>query len=358
MDSCGLKDDSNPVEIGSNGTSTLVVSRIGFGCMGITAFYGPPMQNDAVVDLLREVYALGYTHFDTAELYRSGPSGCPFDPPTQETVFNEIQVGRFLQTLPRDSFTVATKMIPELHGGGSCDLASVTEAVDASLERLGLEYIDLYYCHRMPKSIELLEAFMQSMKELVNSGKVKYVGLSEVSPTWLRRAHAVYPVTCVQMEWSLLTRNIEESLVPTCKELGIGIVAYSPLARNLLCHTSDVPKGFDRATNPRFSEENFQKNRILSSKIAAMAEKQGATSAQLSLAWLYQKAEDLGVKVVAIPGTTKAVHAKDNAKSLSISLSANDMRELEQYSGQVAGARGDEHYMALGFEALAETTPA
>mmetsp|Transcript_22073 Transcript_22073/g.48114 ORF Transcript_22073/g.48114 Transcript_22073/m.48114 type:complete len:258 (-) Transcript_22073:1414-2187(-) len=222
-------------------------SAIGFGCMGITAFYGPAMVDEDAIKLIQEVYEAGCNMFDTAEVYQQ------FKEVVEgSSKYNEEVVGKALAKFPRESYVLATKFFPGLHDG-KCDYETVSAAVDGSLSRLGMKYIDLYYLHRMPSTVEDLEEWMRSIKAVVESGRVKYVGLSEVSPNWLRRAHAIHPVTAVQQEWSLLTRNLEKGVVPTCAELNIGIVAYSPLARNLLADTDadEPPKvlSMDSVTN-------------------------------------------------------------------------------------------------------------
>jgi aryl-alcohol dehydrogenase-like predicted oxidoreductase len=328
------------VALGSTG---LEVSPMGFGAMGITAFYGPPMEDEAAVALLTRVYNTGFTHFDTAEVYQGK---------TAEGVqkYNEEQLGNFLRTLPRQSFTVATKFLPQVHGG-KCDLATVTAAVDASLAKLGLQYVDLYYCHRMPATLEDAEEWMRSMKAIVASGKVKHVGLSEVGMDWLRRMHAIHPVACVQQEWSLLTRNLEDTVLPVYKELGIGVVAYSPLARNLLGGAQEALGKDDwRSDQPRYNPENLAKNQDLVRQIAALGQERGKTPAQLSLAWLYHRARSLGVTVVPIPGTTKAERAAENWASLDAQLTDSEMAQLETLGSLVAGARGNESYQNMSLE--------
>jgi aryl-alcohol dehydrogenase-like predicted oxidoreductase len=256
--------------------------------------------------------------------------------------------------MPRDSFTVATKFFPGLHndenGTPKCDQATVTTAVDQSLQNLGLEFVDLYYLHRMPPTLELAEEWMRSIKTCVEAGKVRNVGLSEVGPEWLRKLHAIHPVAAVQQEWSLITRNLEEKLVPVYRELDIAVVAYSPLARNLLVTTETAPPQDFRANQPRYSEENYQKNLELSAKIKAMADAKDRTAAQLSLAWIYYKAAKLGVRVVPIPGTTKVANAKDNIASLSTQLNDEEAGQLEALAAAVAGARGSELYQSMGIE--------
>jgi len=236
--------------------------------------------------------------------------------------------------------------------GDKCDLATVTAAVDASLARLGLAHVDLYYCHRMPSTVQRAEEWMHSMKAIVKTGKVKHVGLSEVGEAWLRRLHAIHPVACVQQEWSVLTRNLEDTVVPVYKELGIGVVAYSPLARNLLAGIADeAPKKGDfRAAHPRYSADNLAKNKELVDQIAELAKAKSVTSAQLSLAWLYHRARVLGVTVVPIPGTTKSQRAAENLAALKVVLSDSEAAKLQELGALVAGARGNEQYQASSLE--------
>eukprot|EP00759_Apiculatamorpha_spiralis_P057387 PhF_6_TR8631/c0_g1_i1/m.13471 len=328
--------------------SRLSLSKLGYGAMGITAFYGAPMEDDAALALLKGVYDSGITHFDTAEVYKSGTMGVPA--PTDK--YNETILGKFFATVPRDSYTVATKFMPGLRGN-ACDLATVEGALDASLGRLGLNFVDLYYCHRMPESLEQLEDWMKSVSALVAKGKIKNVGLSEVGPQWLRKANSIHPVACIQQEWSLLTRDLEDTLVPVCKELGIGIVAYSPLARNLLTLTKDsapVSSTDWRASQPRYQGENFEKNKELAQQLADVAKSLNATSAQLSLAWLYRRAEELGVPVVPIPGSTKLDNVLSNFVATKLQLSDADYKLITEMGKQAAGSRATEQYekMALG----------
>jgi len=325
----------------------LKASKLGFGCMGITAFYGEPMEDDKAVELLKAAYDMGYRHFDTAEVYKT------------ETKFNEEQLGNFLKTVPRDSYTVATKFFPGLHGEENYDLECVMGAVDASLKKLGLDYIDLYYSHRPPKTLELAEQWMRSIKEVVKTGKVKNVGLSEYSPEWTRKCHAIHPIAAMQIEWSLVTRNlVEDILLSCCKELKIAIVAYSPLARNLLAGVqTEVPQDW-RKNNPRHSEENLKRNQELVQQIEELGKKRGANAAQLSLAWLYFKAKELGVDMVAIPGTTKIANAKTNMDGVNIELTKEDAAILEELGTKVAGERGNEGYANMSLEGNMEKVKA
>ena len=323
----------------------LEVSPTGFGCMGMTAFYGPAMANSDGVALLQAVHSAGCTHFDTAEAYQQ------FGGAIEGTFhFNEELVGTFLRTLPRESYTIATKFAPRLHQG-KCDYETVSAAVDASLARLGLEAVDLYYCHRPPETVELLEEWMASIARVVASGRVRHVGLSEVPPSWLRRAHAVHAVACVQQEWSLLTRNLEKELVPTCVELDVGVVAYSPLARSLLTTTSGGPPKDWRSDHPRFADEaNLIANRALAAEVATLAEAKGCSAAQLCLAWLTHRAASLGVGAIAIPGTTKVANALSNIAAHGVRLSAEDAASLEMIGATVAGARANDAYLQAALE--------
>ena len=332
-------------------------SAIGMGCMGITAFYGAPMKQDDATALLQHAYEGGCRHFDTAEIYKSKN---PFKD-DDGGVYNEAVLAPFLATVPRDSVTVATKFMPFKYGG-QCDYATVKGALERSLKRLGLAAVDVYYCHRIPSLPDALE-FVAACKRLAGEGLLRHVGLSEICGAWLRRCHAVHPIAAVQQEWSLLTRNLEAELVPVCAELNVGIVAYSPLARNLLCPAGPKPEDW-RATNPRYAEGNWAKNVALAERVAEIAEAKGATAAQLSLAWLLHKAAALGVRVVPIPGTTKRAHSTANLAAAALTVTDEEMSALEALGATVAGARGGEDYVARAIEgqdlleaAAAATTP-
>lgn len=316
-------------------------SPMGFGCMGMTAFYGPAMQDGDGVALLQAVHAAGCTHFDTAEIYQQFQEVLP-----GTCKYNEELVGKWLATLEsRASVQVCTKYPPGAHDG-ACDYDTLSACVDASLSRLGIDCIDLYYCHRMPASIEKLEEWMTSLKSIVESGRVKHLGLSEAPAAWLRRAHAIHPVAVVQQEWSLLSREpCESEIVPVAIELGIGIVAYSPLARNLLAEPRrEIPQDW-RAAHPRYDAENYVRNLELYERVSALATSKGISGAQLSLAWLLQKAKRLGVSCMPIPGTTSAAHATDNIKAVGVELTDGEMGQLEELGASVAGVRGNESYL-------------
>lgn len=310
-------------------------SGLGFGSMGITSFYGDPMPEDKAMELLQTIYDKGCRHFDTAEVY------------TAENTHNELVLGRFFKKIPRDSYTVATKFWPK---DGAYDYETVKASLTGSLDRLQLEYVDLYYAHRV-LSLEGGMDFARTAKRLKEEGLVKEVGLSEVGGKWLKQINNIYPIDAVQQEWSLLTRNLEDELVPVCKELDITIVAYSPLARNLLATKLEEAPNDYRAKHPQYSKENLAANRKIVEKLEELAAKYNGTTAQLSLAWLFHKANELGVTVVPIPGSTKLSHAISNLDSTKIEISDEDTATLEGLAAQVAGARGSEGYTGIAIEA-------
>ena len=331
----------------NDGTTTTTQSGLGFGCMGISAFYGDTvMGNDQAQQLLKFVYDSGCRHFDTAEAYS-----------TKGETHNEEVLGAFFATVPRDSYSIATKYWPNPDNDKAYTYEDVKTHLLASLKRLNLEYVDLYYAHRV-LSIDGGVTFVQTCQRLKEEGLIKEIGLSEVSGKWLTEiiekagSGSTAAVDAVQQEWSLLSRTmVEDDLIPVCKQHGIAIVAYSPLARNLLAtKVVESPKDW-RGSLPRYSTENLKRNNLIVDKINELAKKYGnATSAQLSLAWLFHKASELGVTVVPIPGTTKIDNAKVNIGSVNIQLSNDDCQVLERLSKDVVGERGNERYMSLSIE--------
>jgi aryl-alcohol dehydrogenase-like predicted oxidoreductase len=317
-------------------SSSVGNSGIGFGCMGITSFYGDSMADDKAMELLQAVYDAGCRHFDTAEVYA-----------TKEK-HNESILGAFFKTVPRDSFTVATKFYPRT---GAFDYDTVKAALTKSLERLQLDYVDLYYAHRVT-DLEGSLQFGHTAKRLVDEGLIKEVGISEISAQWLKKVHTeACPISAVQQEWSLLTRNLEEELVPMCKELDIDIVAYSPLARNLLAKKVETAPTDWRASLPRYAEENLAKNQNIADQVQELATKYKCTCAQLSLAWLFYKAKEMGVTVIPIPGSTKRINALGNLESTKVVLDdPKDIALLETLADQVAGLRATEDYITRGIE--------
>ncbi|HEY0633140.1 MAG TPA: aldo/keto reductase [Thermoleophilaceae bacterium] len=311
------------------GTQGLEVSAMGLGCMGMSEFYGSTDEDEAVRTIHRAL-ELGVTFLDTADMYG------PFT--------NERLVGRAIADR-RDGVEIATKFgnVRGEDGGRRGirgDAEYVREACDASLERLGVDHIDLYYQHRVDKTVEIEET-VGAMKELVDAGKVRYLGLSEASPETIRRAHAVHPITALQTEYSLWSRDPEAEILPTVRELGIGFVAYSPLGRGFLSgrfrSPSDFPEDDFRRHHPRFQGENFDRNIELVERVEEMASEKGVTAGQLALAWVLHRGDD----IVPIPGTKRVRYLEENAGAAGISLSEDDMARLEEIApaGAAAGDR-------------------
>jgi aryl-alcohol dehydrogenase-like predicted oxidoreductase len=311
------------------GSQGLEVSALGLGCMGMSEFYGATNEGEALATIGRAL-DLGVTFLDTADMYG------PFK--------NERLVGKAIATR-RDEVQLATKFGNERREDGSWVGINgrpeyVRSACDASLERLGVETIDLYYQHRVDASVPIEET-VGAMAELVKAGKVRYLGLSEAAAPTIRRAHAVHPITALQTEYSLWTRDVEEEILPTVRELGIGFVAYSPLGRGFLSaqirSLEDLREGDFRAHNPRFQEGNIESNLELVDRIAEIAAEKKVTSAQLALAWVLARGED----VVPIPGTTSVSHLEQNLTALEIELTREDMARIDKAfpSGATAGKR-------------------
>jgi aryl-alcohol dehydrogenase-like predicted oxidoreductase len=286
--------------------------------MGMSEFYGRVDEGEAVATIHRAL-ALGVTFFDTADMYG------PFT--------NERLVGRALAGR-RDEVVVATKFGNVRGENGEFlgirgDADYVRQACDASLERLGVDHIDLYYQHRVDTKTPIEET-VGAMKELVQAGKVRHLGLSEAAAQTIRRAHAVHPITALQSEYSLWTRDPEDGILATTRELGIGFVAYSPVGRGFLSgrirSTEDFADDDFRKHHPRFQGENFQRNLDLVRLVDQLAEEQGRTPAQVALAWVLAQGDD----VVPIPGTTRVEHLEENVGSLDVELSAEDLGRLDE----------------------------
>eukprot|EP00250_Pteridium_aquilinum_P019409 c24420_g1_i1 orf=93-1112(+) len=298
------------------GSQGLKVSCLGLGCMGLSAFYGTPVEEDVGMDLIRHAINSGASFLDTSDVYG------PFT--------NELLVGKAIKSFPRESIQLATKFGVVYENGvmvvkGTVD--HVRQACEDSLKRLDVDYIDLYYQHRVDTSVPIEET-VGEMKRLVEEGKVKYIGLSEASANTIRRAHAVHPITAVQLEWSLWSRDVEENIIPTCRELGIGIVAYSPLGRGFFTGKA-IFEALDSTDSrmirmPRFQGENLEKNKVLYERISSLAKKHGCTPGQLALAWVLHQGDD----VVPIPGTTKKKNFDENMAALKVELSKEDLDEI------------------------------
>jgi aryl-alcohol dehydrogenase-like predicted oxidoreductase len=309
------------------GESGLEVSAIGLGCMSMSSMYGPA-DDDSSVETIQRALELGVDFLDTADAYGVG--------------HNEKLVGRAIAGR-RDEVVLATKFANRFEEGrrwvdSSAEWAR--QAIDASLQRLGTDHVDLYYMHRRNPDVPIEET-VGAMGELVDAGKVRYVGLSEVNAETLRRAHATYPVAALQSEYSLWTRGLEAEIIPAARELGIGLVAYSPVGRGFLTGTitgdADLAEGDGRRRHPRFQPENIEHNLGLLERVSALAEEVGCTRAQLALAWLLAKGSD----VVPIPGTKRISHLEENADAAGVKLTPDQVRQLDEAidAGEVAGER-------------------
>jgi aryl-alcohol dehydrogenase-like predicted oxidoreductase len=308
----------------------LTVSAQGLGCMGMSEFYGHPDWDESIATIHRAL-DLGVTFIDTADIYGAG--------------HNEVLVGRAIVGR-RDEVTLATKFGIDRSGGDDKRIVRgeagyVKRACDASLLRLGVDDIDLYYLHRPPQTAEIEET-VGAMAELVQQGKVRHLGLSEVDSALLRRAYAVHPITAVQSEYSLWTRDVETTVLDGLRELGVGLVPYSPLGRGFLTATLDLTSFDDkdfRSRNPRFAGEAGAVNLAIVEAVREVADAKGAAPAQIALAWVSAQADRLGVAVVPIPGTKRVKWLEQNVAALDIELGADELAVLDPLAQQVVGAR-------------------
>ncbi|KAI5649247.1 hypothetical protein M9H77_35252 [Catharanthus roseus] len=314
------------IKLGSQG---LEVSKLGFGCAGLSGIYNAPLSHADGCSIIMEVFNRGITFFDTAEIYGDTD--------------NEIMLGKALKKLPREKIQLATKFGIIIQQDGQVIIKGTPEYVrrscEASLKRLGVDYIDLYYAHRIDTSVPIEDTMME-LKKLVEEGKIKYVGLSEANPDTIRRAHSVHPITAIQMEYSLLTREIECEIIPLCRELGIGIVAYSPLGRGFFGGkgiVENIPSESVLGEIQRFSGGNMEKNKTHYASIAKLSVKYRCSPSQLALAWLLHQGDD----ILPIPGTTKIENLENNIGSLDLKLSQEDLRTISESVpiDEVAGER-------------------
>jgi aryl-alcohol dehydrogenase-like predicted oxidoreductase len=318
------------------GTQGLEVSALGLGCMGMSQSYGVPDERESVATLHRAL-ELGITLFDTAEAYG------PFT--------NEVLLGRALEGR-RDQVALATKFGFRLEGnqltGTDSRPAHIREVVEASLRRLRTDRIDLLYQHRVDPAVAI-EDVVGAMAELVREGKVRFLGLSEAGETTIRRAHSVHPISALQSEYSLWERNLEGDILPLLRELGIGLVAFSPLGRGFLTGTAkraeDYPEGDYRRGDPRFQGANFDANMRAAAVVQELARRRGATPSQVALAWLLHRGDD----IVPIPGTKRRRYLEENLAAASLHLAPEEVVELDRALAPeaVSGPRYNERMMAF-----------
>jgi aryl-alcohol dehydrogenase-like predicted oxidoreductase len=317
----------------------LEVSAIGLGCMGMSAFYGATDEAESV-ETIRRALELGVDFVDTAQLY--GP------------LTNESLVGRAVAG-HRDEYVIATKFNRRMDGAVPGDMstvgpqdgsaAHVRSSIEGSLRRLGTDYVDLYYQHRVDPNVPIEET-VGAMAELVGEGKIRQIGLSEAVADTIRRANAVHPITAVQSEYSLWSRDPENEVLPTCRELGIGFVAYSPLGRGFLAgrftSPDDLDEGDFRRSGPRFTGENLEANLRLADKVKEIAAEKGVTPAQLAIAWLLAQGDD----IVPIPGTKRRTYLEQNAAAVDLELTTDDLARIDAELPRTAGERYDQAGMA------------
>jgi aryl-alcohol dehydrogenase-like predicted oxidoreductase len=311
------------------------VSSIGLGCMGMSAFYGSTDEEEATATIHRAL-ELGCSFLDTAQLY--GP------------MTNEELVGRAIEG-HREEYVIATKFARRTDGATPGDMSTlgpldgsaehVHSSIEGSLQRLKTDHIDLYYQHRVDPDVEIEET-VGAMAELVQQGKILYIGLSEASAATIRRAHAVHPITAVQTEYSLWTRDVEEEILPTLNELGIALVAYSPLGRGFLSGRFTAPEELDeddfRRYGPRFTGENLQENLKLAERVKELATEKGITPGQLALAWVLSRGE----QIVPIPGTKRRSYLEENLAAADVVLSAEESDRIAEAIPAAAGERYEE----------------
>ncbi|MFJ9618170.1 aldo/keto reductase [Streptomyces noursei] len=318
------------MEIPTRHLGGLAVSAQGLGCMGMSHGYGAS-DDDQSIATIRHALDLGVTLLDTADFYGSGHN---------EELIGRAVAGRRDEVVLATKFGFANRLGEPVEIRG--DAAYVRQACDASLRRLGVDHIDLYYQHRVDPDVPIEET-VGAMAELVAAGKVRHLGLSEAGAETIRRAHAVHPIAALQSEWSLWTRDLEEEIAPVCRELGIGLVPFSPLGRGFLTGRYTSVEGLSesdvRRTQPRFADGNLEQNLAIVEKLDALAAEKGVTAGQLALAWVQHRGDD----VVPIPGTRRQKYLVENLGALEVRLSAEELGAIDAAApaGRVAGTRYD-----------------
>jgi len=312
------------------GPSGPEVSAIGLGCMGMSAFYGATDEPEALRTVARAL-DLGCNFLDTSDMY---------GPHTNEQLLGRAIAGRRDEVFLATKFGIKLELGPPVRRSLDGSPAYVHAACEASLQRLGVDHIDLYYQHRVDPDTPIEET-VGAMAELVAEGKVRHLGLSEASPETIRRAHAVHPITALQTEYSLWTRDLEAEIMPTLQELGIGLVAYSPLGRGFLSGRFSSPEELDegdfRRYGPRFTGENLQQNLKLAERVAELAAEKDITPGQLALAWVLHRGEH----IVPIPGTKRVSYLEENLAAAEVQLSAEDVERISEAVPRAAGERYD-----------------
>ena len=310
----------------------LEVSELGLGCMGMSAFYGTTDEDEAIATIQRSL-ELGMNFLDTAQLY--GP------------LTNEELVGKAIRG-KRDEYVIATKFNLRMDDAAPGDMSTVGKqdgsaehvksSIEGSLKRLGTDHVDLFYQHRVDPKVEIEET-VGALAELVEEGKILHIGLSEAAPETIRRANAVHPITALQTEYSLWTRDVEAEILPVCRELGIGFVPYSPLGRGFLANRfssfDDIDEGDFRRHNPRFQGENWDANQRIVAKVKEIAEEKDVTPAQLALAWVLAQGDD----IVPIPGTKRREYLEENAAAVDVEVTEEDLARIDEELPEVSGDR-------------------
>ncbi len=341
MGCSGSSTRKEKVEKKKVGNQGLVASIQGLGTMGMTAFYkNDEVNEEEKINTIGKALELGINFLDTAFIYRNFQTG----------ELNEELVGKALKKFGRNKFVVASKCGLNISENGifpDGKPETIRKQCEESLKRLGIKTIDLYYLHRIDPNTPIEES-MKCFLELKKEGKIKYAGLSECTPDELERAHKIFPITAIQMEWSLHTRDIEKTLLPVARKLGVAIVAYSPLGRGLLSRTFTKKEEIQdwRNTQPRFIGDNFDQNVSVAEKLEEYAKKKGYTSAQIALAWVQNQGDD----VFPIPGTKTQKRIEENAKGALIKLTAEELKEIEEIVPEGKGIRYDENLIKATYQ--------